>query len=310
MTHIPFLLAMLLLLGVVLLIKKVTGTTVFPFAMAVLDSDRLTDEREGNCYVYAQEATQVIYKGAIVCLNVAGYAVVGAATNTLITAGISDEQSDSTGIAQGIKTVRVKEGVFLMDNLSTNLVTVAQIGDACYIHDDHTVRQTSNGGVSPIAGYVRDVDSSGVWVEFKNTHSSDGDLVAANNLSDVSNIITARDNIGANLIALNVTVTTLVGTGVYRVTSPVAGTIVKIQSIIEGVLTTGDATLTGKIATVAITTGVLTITQAGSAAGDVDVCLPSAANVVAVGSDINFTVGGTNATASVARITVLIKTNV
>jgi hypothetical protein len=300
----------LLILGAVLLVKKVTGGIVFPFAMAVLDADRLTDEREGHDYVYAQEATHVIYKGAIVCLNAAGYAVEGSALNTLISAGIADEQSDSTGYAQGIKTVKVKEGVFLLDNLSTNLVTVAQIGDSCYIHDDHTVRQTSNGGVSPVAGYVRDVDSSGVWVEFKNTHSNDGDLVSTNNLSDVANIITARDNIGANLIALNVTVTTLVGTGVYRVASPVAGTIVKIQSIIEGVLTTGDATLTGKIATVAITTGVLTITQAGSAAGDVDVCLPSAANVVAVGSDINFTVGGSNATATVARVTILIKTNV
>ena len=309
MGHLFGLIVMLLLFGAALLIKKVTGGTVFPFAMAVLDADRLTDQREGHTYVYAQEASHVIYKGAIVCLNVAGYAVEGSALNTLIGAGVANEQSDSTGIAQGVKTVRVKEGVFLMDNYASNLVTIAAIGDACYIHDDHTVRLTSNGGASPVAGYVRDVDSGGVWVEFKNTHSADGDVVASNNLSDVT-ALTARDNLGANLIALNVTVTTLVGTGVYRVASPVAGTITKIQSIIEGVLTTGDATLTGKIATVAITTGVLTITQAGSAAGDVDVCTPSAANVVAVGSDINFTVGGSNATATVARITVLIKTNV
>jgi hypothetical protein len=274
----------------------------------VLDADRLTDEREGHDYVYAQEATHVIYKGAIVCLNAAGYAVEGSALNTLIAAGVADEQSDSTGYAQGVKTVRVKEGVFLFDNLAANLVTVANIGDACYIHDDHTVRQTSNGGVSPIAGYVRDVDSGGVWVEFKNTHSTDGDLVAANNLSDVANAATARANLGANLLALSLTVDTLVGANVYRVASPVAGTITKVQSIIEGTLAVGDATLTGKIGAVAITDGAITITQAGSAAGDVDVVSPSAARTVAVGSDINFTVGGTNTTATKARITILIAT--
>jgi hypothetical protein len=308
MHQLAFLFAALLVLGAILLVKKVTGCTVFPFAMAVLDADRLTDEREGHDYVYAQEATHVIYKGAIVCLNAAGYAVEGSALNTLIAAGVADEQSDSTGYAQGVKTVRVKEGVFLFDNLAANLVTVANIGDACYIHDDHTVRQTSNGGVSPIAGYVRDVDSGGVWVEFKNTHSTDGDLVAANNLSDVANAATARANLGANLLALSLTVDTLVGANVYRVASPVAGTITKVQSIIEGTLAVGDATLTGKIGAVAITDGAITITQAGSAAGDVDVVSPSAARTVAVGSDINFTVGGTNTTATKARITILIAT--
>ena len=64
--------------------------------------------------------------------------------------------------------------------------------------------------------------------------------------------------------------------------------------------------MTAKIAAVAVTTGVLTITEAGSAVGDVDSCSPSAANTVAVGSDVNFTVGGTNDAAVGATITVTI----
>lgn len=102
----------------------------------------------------------------------------------------------------------------------------------------------------------------------------------------------------ASIVGLTTTVTldvgTLVGTGVYGVPCPVAGTVTLIQSRLKAPLTTGDATLTAKIGAVAITTGVITITQAASAIGDVDSCTPTAANTVAVGSNLSVTVGGTN----------------
>jgi cytoskeletal protein CcmA (bactofilin family) len=103
---------------------------------------------------------------------------------------------------------------------------------------------------------------------------------------------------GASVVGLHAYVTlpigNLNGTTVYRVASPVAGTIVKVWSNLNAALSTGDATLTGKIGAVAITNGVITITQSGSAAGDIDSATPTAANVVVEGSDLNFTVGGTN----------------
>jgi hypothetical protein len=110
---------------------------------------------------------------------------------------------------------------------------------------------------------------------------------------------------------LTVQVTNLVGASakVYGFASPVAGTITKIQSRLAGAaLTTGDATITGKIGSTAITNGALTITQSGSAEGDIDVANPTAANTVAVGSNVNFTVGGTNdAAAAFAVLTVTIR---
>lgn len=112
---------------------------------------------------------------------------------------------------------------------------------------------------------------------------------------------------GANKIPLTVTATTLVGTGVYRVVTPVAGTVTKIYSVIDGALTTGNATLTGKIGTTAITDGALTITQAGSAAGDVDSATPSALNTVSAGDVLSVTVGGTNDAAVSAKVTFLIE---
>lgn len=87
----------------------------------------------------------------------------------------------------------------------------------------------------------------------------------------------------------------LFGSATYRITSPFAGTVVKVWSNLNGeALATGNATITASIGAVAITDGAITVTQAASAVGDVDSCTPSAANTVAAGSDLNFTVGGSN----------------
>ena len=77
--------------------------------------------------------------------------------------------------------------------------------------------------------------------------------------------------------------------------------------MIEGALTTGDATLTAKIGSTAITGGVLTITQSGSAAGDVDEAVPTAANTVLEGGVLSVTVGGTNDAAVAANVVFLIQ---
>ena len=89
-------------------------------------------------------------------------------------------------------------------------------------------------------------------------------------------------------------VPTLVGTGVYGLPCPVAGTITKIWTRLKAPLTTGDATLTAKVGATAVTNGVVTITQATSAIGDIDSATPTAANTVAAGSNLSVTVGGTN----------------
>lgn len=79
---------------------------------------------------------------------------------------------------------------------------------------------------------------------------------------------------------------------VARLVSPVAGTVGLVQTVINGALATGDATVTAAINGTGITTGVVTITQDSSAAGDVDSATPTALNTVAVGDLITLTVGG------------------
>ena len=70
------------------------------------------------------------------------------------------------------------------------------------------------------------------------------------------------------------------------VISPVAGDITAITSVIDGAITGGDAVLTFEIATVAVTGGTITIANSGSAAGDVDSCVPTAARTVTAGQAI------------------------
>ena len=85
------------------------------------------------------------------------------------------------------------------------------------------------------------------------------------------------------------------------VVTPVAGTIAKVYSVISGVITSGDATLTSKIATVSVTNGAITVANSGSAAGTVDSATPSGANTVTLGQAIEIATdgGSTNAVSAV-----------
>lgn len=69
----------------------------------------------------------------------------------------------------------------------------------------------------------------------------------------------------------------------YFMVVPVAASVTKIWSVIDGAITGANAVLTFEIAGVAVTNGTVTITQAGSAAGDVDSATPTAANTLTAG---------------------------
>lgn len=57
-----------------------------------------------------------------------------------------------------------------------------------------------------------------------------------------------------------------------------AGKIRRIYSCIDGTIATGDADLTCKIGTTAVTGGLITVTASGSASGDIDSVFPTALN--------------------------------
>lgn len=79
---------------------------------------------------------------------------------------------------------------------------------------------------------------------------------------------------------------------VYYLLCPDAGTISKISTVTDGAVATADITITAAIGATPVTTGVVTIATAASAAGDVHTCTPTAANTVTANQAVNFTVTG------------------
>jgi hypothetical protein len=250
--------------------------------MTALTADRNTPRLTGDNKPMLMAAAAKIFAGSIVMRNATGYATKGATALGLRGAGIAQEQVDNSAGSAGDLSITVREGVYRVGNsAAADEIVDDDIGKLCYVVDDQTVAKTNGSNTRSVAGIVAGVDAQGVHVLF-----SEAALAAY---------------LANRRVFVPVRVATLVGANVYRQLSIHAGRVVKIWSVTEGVLTTGDATLAAKINGVAITTGVITITQAGSAAGDIDSCVPTAANVVAVGDELSQTVGGSNATATVAN---------
>ncbi|WP_374342592.1 hypothetical protein [Azonexus sp.] len=265
--------------------------------MTALTQDRNTAHRVGDQISAGVAAAVKCFAGGIAVLDAAGNLKPGVAAAGLICVGRFEETVDNSAGLAGDLTATARRGVFRYANSAAgDAITAAEIGDVCYIVDDQTVAKTSNGNARSIAGVIDDVDSAGVWVRMG--FETNGELLAANNLSDLVSKPSARANLGggADKVVLPMGSVSLVGAGaaVLRTVAPVAGTLDAIRSVLNGALTTGDATLTAKIGAAAVTNGVVTITQAASAAGDVDSAAPTAAKTVAPGDVISVTVGGTN----------------
>jgi len=90
------------------------------------------------------------------------------------------------------------------------------------------------------------------------------------------------------------------------VVCPVAGNITKIHSVIDTIITTGDAALTFEIGGTVVTNAGITIAEAGSAPGDVDTSTPTALNAVTAGQEIECITDGGSTVACKAVITLVI----
>lgn len=87
---------------------------------------------------------------------------------------------------------------------------------------------------------------------------------------------------------------------------PWACNVTAIYSVIDSALTVADETLTFKDnGGTGLTGGVITVTQSGSADGDIDSVTPSANNAFTAGQKLTVSIGGENGTAAICNITVL-----
>jgi len=87
---------------------------------------------------------------------------------------------------------------------------------------------------------------------------------------------------------------------------PYAGTVVKIVTVLENAITTADATITAKNSAGA-SMGTITITQSGSAAGDVDTLAPASNNTVTDDDYITVETDGASNTAARLFVTIVVR---
>jgi hypothetical protein len=131
-----------------------------------LAADRNTPRREGHVLIGGLAAAVVVYAGALIMRNAAGYLTKGAAAVGSVGVGRAEE-AKTGGAGAGDETLEVRPGTYLYKNSAAgDAITVAEIGDVCFIVDDETVAKTDNAGARSPAGFVADVDSQGVWVRF------------------------------------------------------------------------------------------------------------------------------------------------
>lgn len=122
--------------------------------MALLTTQRNTPERNRDMVVVPVEANTYIYLGAMVALDANGYAVPAQALGAGSLAALrvlgradavvgatpgSDANnltSGPSGGAAGAVRLRVKRGVFMLDNDGT--IAQAQVGSVAFAADDHT----------------------------------------------------------------------------------------------------------------------------------------------------------------------------
>lgn len=136
--------------------------------MAAITTERDTQRRAGDRAAYPVLAATKVLAGTLAVLTAAGYAQGGAVATTLKAVGVFDETVDNTAGASGdLKAPVRRDGWFRFGNSAAgDLITIADIGVNAYIVDNQTVAKTDGVATRSIAGKIRDVDATGVWIEF------------------------------------------------------------------------------------------------------------------------------------------------
>ncbi|WP_172298341.1 hypothetical protein [Pseudoruegeria sp. HB172150] len=135
--------------------------------MTALTKNRNTLQAIGDNRVGLVAASTLIYAGAFLMRNAAGYLVEGQTATGLVGVGRAEEQVDNSDGSAGDLSASYRVGIFRFANsTSTDEITQADIGALCYAVDDQTVAKTDGTATRSAAGVVHDVDEAGVWVRF------------------------------------------------------------------------------------------------------------------------------------------------
>ncbi|MDF2232180.1 hypothetical protein P2H44_06400 [Albimonas sp. CAU 1670] len=133
--------------------------------MTALTEGRNTPQRLPGDRAGPVAASVLIHAGALVMRNAAGYLTKGATATGSVGVGRAEARVDNSSGSAGDATLTFRPGVFRFANsASTDEITIAEVGDVCFVVDDQTVAKTNGSSSRSPAGIVEDVDALGVWV--------------------------------------------------------------------------------------------------------------------------------------------------
>ncbi len=122
----------------------------------------------GQHHTYPVATAVVIYQGAMVATNAAGFLVPMTTATGLASVGVALRSVDNTTGADGDLNCLTSRGVWAMDNSSAgDEITRADIGSACFAVDDRLVAKTDGGVTRSPAGVVHDLNSDGLFIRFE-----------------------------------------------------------------------------------------------------------------------------------------------
>lgn len=133
--------------------------------MVALTAARNTPFRMGDHRVEPLAASIKVFAGSLVMRNAAGYLTKGATATGCFGVGRAESTVDNSAGAAGALSLEYRVGTFLFANSAAgDLITIADIGTACFIVDDQTVAKTDATASRSPAGIVEAVEAIGVWV--------------------------------------------------------------------------------------------------------------------------------------------------
>lgn len=129
--------------------------------MAAATVSQPIDSRDGNTFLFPVLAAAVkLLAGVLWARNASGYITNATGADGEKVVGIGADEVDNSAGSAGDLDCKVRRGIFRLVNSSTNALTLAHVGQRCFVEDNQTV--ASKGAVT--AGIVEHVDSDGVWV--------------------------------------------------------------------------------------------------------------------------------------------------
>lgn len=137
---------------------------IMPFGIfgTVLSADQDVARKEDVLTQYPVTSGEIIYKGAMVCVDTDGYLLAAADTAGYKFAGIAYEQKDnSSGLDAALSCRVYTKGVFL---LTCTSIMQSMVGNLLYVTDDDVVDESSTNDI--VAGrLVKYVSATQGWVD-------------------------------------------------------------------------------------------------------------------------------------------------